>query len=45
MGGLLDQVAKNIGEELKKEINLEIDKINKRLDKIDDKLDKILKKM
>ena len=43
MAGLLDQIAANIGNDLKKEIDLKIDKINKRLDKIDNKLDKILK--
>lgn len=43
MGGLLDQLAKNVGEDLKKEVDSKIDKINKRLDRIDTKLDKILK--
>ena len=43
MGGLIDQIAQNIGNDLKKDVDAQISKINKRLDKIDDKLDKILK--
>lgn len=43
MGGLLDQLAKNVGDDLKKDVDAQISKINKRLDKIDTKLDKILK--
>jgi len=43
MGGLLDQLAKNVGDDLKKDFDAQISKINKRFDKIENKLDKILK--
>ena len=45
MAGLLDQLANNVGEELKKDFDAKIRKINKRFDEIDKKLDKILKKL
>lgn len=45
MGGLLDQLANNVGEELKKDFDAKIKDINKRFDKIEKKLDLILKKI
>lgn len=45
MAGLLDQLANNVGKDLKQDFDAKIKDINKRFDKIDKKLDQILKKV
>lgn len=45
MAGLLDQLAKNVGEDLKKDFDAQISKINKRFDRIDKKQDVLDKKL
>ena len=45
MAGLLDQLAKNVGDDLKKDFDAQISKINRRFDRIDKKQDVLDKKL